>query len=112
MQNSPYPSEPVERRSKPRIPCSYPAMVSGRYDGGRRFQAKATLTNMSVNGMYLRLKDLVPRGETISINVRLSTNPIHQGKWRFTANGTIVRTEILPDGAYGIGIKLYYHRFR
>ena len=102
----------LERRSKPRVNVSLPAIVRGYPATGNRFEAKALLANMSANGMYLHLKRSIRVGERIFVFVRLSPEPtgevVHP---QIAASGTAVRTEVLPDGSYGVGVQLHQHRF-
>jgi hypothetical protein len=106
----------TERREKPRVACSYPAIVRGRQPDGSRFEARAVLANMSASGMYLRMdKEVIP-GEPLFVLVRLAVNPPEQPTTpQMAASGTVVRAESQPEGAlggaYGVAIKLLHNRF-
>ncbi|MEW5871913.1 MAG: PilZ domain-containing protein [Chloroflexota bacterium] len=109
-----YSEEPYqpERRGKPRIKCSYPAVLRVHPGAGLRYEARAVLANMSAAGMYLRLKRLVPPGEPVFIMVRLSTAPLGEmAAPQIAASGIVTRAELLPDGTYGVAVKLHHHRF-
>jgi hypothetical protein len=102
----------VERRGKPRIACSYPALVRGHQDGGGKYEARAVLANMSASGMYLQTQRCVEPGENLFVMVRLSTGPLDtQGRPRLAVSGSVVRVEPKPDGTYGVAIELHQHRF-
>ena len=101
----------MERRCKPRIACSYPATVRGTISDRLRYETPAILANISACGVYLRLKKLVPRDETVFIEVRMSTAPLGQTTApHIAAIGKVVRIETLPDGYFGIGVQLSHYR--
>jgi len=101
-----------ERRRKPRINCSYPAVVRGNSYTGMRFEIPALMTNMSANGMYLRMKRLVQRGDILFIAARLSTAPLGEVSVpQIAINGRVTRVEPLPDGTYGVAVEFHTHRF-
>jgi hypothetical protein len=101
-----------ERRSKPRVDISLPAAVRAHPASGKRFKTGALLANMSANGMFLHIDRNIHVGERIFVFVRLSPD-LESGDLRpqIAASGTAVRTEVLPDGSFGIGVKLHHHRF-
>jgi len=102
----------AERRSKPRVSCSYPATVRGHLADGVRFESRAVLSNMSASGMYLRTQRKVQPGQTLFIVVRMSTASLVQaGIPQLAAFGHVVRMEPKVDGSYGIALKLVNHRF-
>jgi hypothetical protein len=101
-----------ERRTKPRLQCSYPARVRGQVTGTARFEAQAILSNLSANGMYLRMKRPLQAGEAIFIVARLSTAPLDECSVpQIAAFGIIQRVEALPGGDYGTAVALKQHRF-
>ena len=100
-----------ERRGKPRIACSYPALLRGHKEGSK-FEARAVLANMSASGMYLQTKRPIDKGENLFVLVRLSTGPLDkEGKPRLAVSGSVVRVEPKMDGSYGVAIELHQHRF-
>ena len=102
----------AERRSKPRIDISLPATVRAYSAAGKRFKTGALLANMSANGMFLHIDRNIRVGERIFVFVRLSPDiETDDLRPQIAASGTTVRTEVLPDGSFGIGIKLHNHRF-
>ena len=103
----------IEQRTKPRVDCSYPAIVRGHTTGGTKFETRAILSNMSANGMYLRTKRHVQQGEVLFVVVRLSTAPLsgHDETHRLAASGKVVRIEPKADGTYGIALQLHQYRF-
>jgi hypothetical protein len=104
-------TQTIEQRGKPRIQCSYTAIVSWRR-GKERFKEQAILSNMSASGMYLRLRQDIQPGDSLFILVRLSTAPLDKVNAPIiAASGTVVRQEEHSGGIYGIGLKLRKHRF-
>lgn len=102
----------AERRAKPRIQCSYPAVVRTHVPGGGKVVAQAILSNMSANGMYLRSKHSFQPGESLLIMVRMSTTPLNQDTVPvIAAKGIVTRSEPHTGGVFGIGLKLTHHRF-
>jgi hypothetical protein len=105
-------SSEQDRRKKPRMSCSYPALVRGHLQAGARIERRAVLANLSANGMYLRMKSAASLGETLLVIVRMSTAPLNQSKeLRLAAFGKVVRLEPKADGTYGVALKLHRHRF-
>ena len=101
-----------ERRSKPRVQCSYPAVLRGHPEGGMRYEARAVLANMSACGMYLRTKRHILPCEALSVVVRLSTSPLsEETQPRLAVTGDVVRVERKPDGTYGVGLRIQSHRY-
>lgn len=101
-----------ERRGKPRVNCSFPAIVNGKSIEGMKFETPAVLANMSASGMYLRIKRHIPLGDALFITVRLSTAPLDKSPSpHIAALGQVVRVETQPDGAYGVALKLHDYRF-
>ena len=101
-----------ERRAKPRIDCSFLAVVRGRDLRGKRFQAKAVLVNLSARGLYLQLDQPVVENQRVFVVMRLSDVaqvgvPIAQ----IAMSGLIVRSDPQSDGRCGLAIKLEKHRF-
>jgi hypothetical protein len=110
--NDAIPTEFVEKRSKPRVQCSYPATLRGRMADGMRFEARAVLANMSAGGFYLHTRRPMKEGETLLVIVRLSTSPLgDKALPRLAAAGRVVRVEHKPDGTCGVALMLHQHRF-
>ena len=100
-----------ERRAKPRICCTYPAVLRGINPDGSKFQAAASLANMSVAGMYLRTRQIVHLKELLVVQVRLSTTPLGESNApQVIAQGKVVRLEAQPDGSFGVAIALSSYR--
>ena len=102
----------LERRGKPRISCSYPAVVRGQHASGEKFVTRAVLTNMSSSGMYLRTKHNLQPGETLYVVVRMSTSSLAQDTVPvIAASGCVTRVEPHTGGVYGVAIQLSSHKF-
>lgn len=102
----------LERRAKPRIECAYPAVVRRYVSGGKQFEEKATLTNLSAGGLYLQLKRAIDPGDELFVLVHLSNAPRNGTPIAAIAvRGPVVRSELQSDGQCGIAIKVEKNRF-
>ncbi len=102
----------VERRSKPRIQCTYPALVRGLDPDGHKFEEQATLHNLSAGGLYLRAKHDLRRGSKLFIVARLSNAPPAEAMApAIAAQGIVVRDEPQSDGSHGLAIQFRHYRF-
>ena len=113
MHTSSSPFITMERRKKPRINCSYPAIIQGRDATGRKFRTDATLTNLSANGLCLVLKTMAPPGNELFVLFRCSsTGPLGNGKAPLIAvDGSIVRSVSPSHGTCTLGVKIQHSRF-
>ncbi len=107
-----------DRRSKPRVRCSYPAIVRLRSNARKeKVQAQAVLTDISAVGMYLRMRPEARVGDSMFIMVRFSTaaltidNQTTPNTPRIAANGVVTRVDVLPDGSHGVAVSMKGHRF-
>ena len=101
-----------ERRGKPRIECSYPALVRVHNTSGSKYESQAILSNMSASGMYLNMDQHIEKGDSLFIVVRLSSTSAEQNQApQIAAQGHVVRIEVQPDGAFGVAVNLHNHRF-
>jgi hypothetical protein len=102
-----------ERRTKPRINCSYPAIVQGWDVSGRKFRTNATLTNLSATGLYLVLNSKVQPGRKLFVVFSLSaTGQLGQGKAPMIAvDGELIRTNHPGQGAQSVALKISHNRF-
>ena len=102
----------VERRSKPRIECDYPAIVRGSSPGTVRFEESATLCNFSASGLYLRAKHHIEQGVKLLVVVRFSNGAPDKVTAPILAIlGVVARTESRLDDTCGLGVKLLRYRF-
>ena len=98
-----------ERRSKPRMYCSYPAIIQGRDGRKLKFRANAMLTNLSANGLCLLLKGDIQLGKALFILFRCSTTgPLGNGKAPLIA---VVRTNHPDEEMHQVGIRILKSRF-
>ena len=106
-------SQSVERRSKPRMECSYPAIVQGRDANGRKFRTNAILVNLSASGLCLVLKSEVQPGDGLFVLFRCSTTgPLGKSEAPLIAvDGDIVRSNSLMQGMQTVGLKIRHNRF-
>jgi hypothetical protein len=106
------PHQLPERRQKPRVKCSYPALLRVHPKKGGRYEARAVLANFSASGMYLYTRQPVHDGEKVFVSVRLSTAPLEgESPPRLATYGNVVRIEPKADGTYGVAIRFHRHRF-
>jgi hypothetical protein len=106
----------LERRSKPRIDCSYPAIVQGRDADGRKFRTSAVLTSLSANGLCLVLKSDIQPARDMFVLFRCSpTGPLGKDRAPVIAvDGAIVRFEspMSPmSEKYTVALKILRNRF-
>lgn len=102
----------VERRRKPRVICSYPALVRGQAPTGMQYEARAVLTNLSATGMYLLTHRQARLREQVQVTVRLSTAPLDKTQApSIAASGSVVRVEPRSDGSYGVAVVLHSYSF-
>ena len=113
MDSVPTPHQRTERRSKPRIACSYPAIVQGWDGNGRRMRVPATVTNMSANGLCLMLKADVKPGDQLFVLFRCSaTGPLGNSKAPLLAVGGVIVREASPlHGIRQVGFQIQHNRF-
>ena len=100
-----------DRRSKPRVECSYPAVVRGTDQNQRRYLREAVARNLSVGGLYLQVQQPAEVGSPLLVVVKLSGEPAAAEVLSVAARGVVVRTESRPDGTHGMGIKFSRYRF-
>ena len=102
-----------ERRSKPRINCSYPAIVQGWDVSGQKFRTNATLTNLSATGLYLVLNSKIQPGRKLFVVFTLSgTGQLGKGKAPMIAvDGDIIRTNRPEQGTHAVALKISHNRF-
>lgn len=103
----------MERRLKPRIECSYPAIVQGWDADGQKFRTNATLTNMSAAGLCLTLKPEIQPDKDLFVLFRCSsTGPLGKGKAPLIAvDGGVVRSSPPTQGMRLIAVKIHHNRF-
>jgi hypothetical protein len=106
-------TQTMERRSKPRIDCSYPAIVQGWDAYGRKFRTNATLTSLSASGLCLVLPSKINPDEDLFVLFRCSsTGPLGKEKAPLIAvEGKIVRFERHQPGKHTIAVKIRRNRF-
>ena len=103
----------IERRSKPRISCAYPARVNGNDGSGRPIEESTTIDNISASGLHLLLRSEFPLQAGLAIVFRFSkTSPLGKGTGPLVAvEGSVVRIQKQMDGFYSVAIKIQNPRF-
>jgi hypothetical protein len=106
-------TQTTERRTKPRIDCSYPAIVQGWDAAGRKFRTNALLTNLSASGLCLVLQSEIQPGRDMFVLFRCSpTGPLGKDKAPLIAvNGDIVRSDQRTPGMHAVALKIRRNRF-
>ena len=106
------PTNLTERRTKPRIPVAYPALVRGDDTTNDRFQEEALVDNVSAGGLYLRVKHPVTPGSSLFITLRFSSLPPKQAQAPcLAALAMVLRADDRQDGTCGLALKFQRHRF-
>jgi len=100
-----------ERRCKPRIPCSYPAIVQSRSTRNGKFIENATLVNLSATGLYLQVSRSLQTGDKLLVTISLTNGLPGSDIPKLAAEGIVVRTEPLLEGNFGVAIKIERYRF-
>ncbi len=113
MEQSSIVKQAIERRSKPRIYCSYPAIVQGKDINGKKFRANAILTNISATGLCLLLRPEIQQSGDLFVLFRYSaTGPLGDGKAPLIAvRGSVVRSSYPVQGMHSVAIKIRRNRF-
>lgn len=103
----------AERRAKPRLKGTFPALVHGVDARGETFDVYTTLDDISAGGLYLRLDQRLEPGTTLFIVATLSSaaKSIDELAPRVALHGVVLRSELKQDGECGIAIAFSHHRF-
>ncbi len=107
------PTQVQERRSKPRMDCSYPAIVQGRDATGLKFRQEALLTNLSASGLCLEVNSEFQPGKDMFVLFRWSrTGPLGKDRAPLVAvQGEILRSEQSEPGMQTVALKIHRNRF-
>jgi len=104
--------EVPERRSKPRIQELFPVTVHGVDAAGEAFEANGVLDNLSADGLYMKLRQRIYPGATLTIIIQFWPTPINrEATLRVLLYGMVLRAELMPGGECGVAIKFTHHRF-
>ena len=101
-----------EKRMKPRMNCDYPATVKGLNAQGEKFVEKARVINLSSSGALLATKYSISNEAEVHLKIALSSGSPGGGTSNLATSGTVVRNELLSDGAIGIAIKFQGYKFQ
>ncbi len=99
-----------ERRIKPRVKASFPALVRGRIADHRTFAEETHVENISANGLYLPLRTPVGAGSRVFAFVFMNSKPEETTRPTIAVLGTVVRAELLADGSSGIALRVNRYR--
>jgi hypothetical protein len=101
-----------ERRSKPRIHELFPLTVHGVDANGEAFEGNGVLDNLSADGLYMKLRQCIDPGATLTIIIQFWPAPIKvEATPRVLLYGMVLRAELTPGGECGVAIKFTHHRF-
>jgi hypothetical protein len=92
-----------EKRLKPRIEAYIPARIRGLDADGKAFDLKTKLGNLSAGGMYLRIDRPVQTDAALFAVFALA-------ELKVAARCIVCRTERLPDGFFGLGVRFKRYR--
>ncbi|MCX6080778.1 MAG: PilZ domain-containing protein [Chloroflexi bacterium] len=102
----------TEKRTKPRIKCSYPAIIQSLDDQDHNFDARARVINLSSSGIFLITKWGIRNNNEIHVKIALSTGALElDNPSRLAVKGTVLRNEPQPDGSIGLAIKFHGYKF-
>ena len=91
-------------------PC--PAFVQGVDANGQAFRNAAVLDNVSAGGVYMRLKSDLPVGEKIFVVFAFASQTAETLPGpKVAARGIVQRVDQREDGAYGLAVMFFQHRF-
>jgi hypothetical protein len=101
----------LDRRSKPRIKCAYPAIIRGSTKNGKKFEENATVLNLSAGGAYVMVNRQIDNGQELSVKIGFPTGSLELGTSKLATVAIVVRTEDFSEGVLGVGIKFQHYRF-
>jgi PilZ domain len=102
----------MQQRNKIRIQESFPVTVRGVDRNGQEFLADTVLDNLSASGFYLRIPQHVEQGGKLFAVIQLSSENAGNGTGpRVAAHGQVLRSELKPDGRFGLAVEIKHHRF-
>ena len=101
-------SRTQERRQKARISEPFPARIWGVDSGHLPFNVDGVIDNISSTGLYLKTPRAVGSGSQVKLIVHLVSGP--SSGVTASVQGRVVRSELQPDGKYGLAIAISKHR--
>jgi hypothetical protein len=100
-----------ERRCKPRIYVSFPAIVRA-VRNGERLEANTRLENISARGLYLRMDQPIEPATSIFVLVYFTTTTFQEiPAPRVAIRGIVRRVELHADDSFGVAVAVTHHRF-
>jgi len=97
-----------ERRQKARISEPFPARIWGVDSGHLPFNVDGVIDNISSTGFYLTTPIADASGSEVKLIVHLVSGP--SSGVTASVQGRVVRSELQPDGKYGLAIAISKHR--
>jgi hypothetical protein len=101
----------ADRRVKPRVSCTYPAVIEGIDVDGNRYNEDARLANLSASGLFMKTNRYIEPGLKLSVTVLLTAESIEKDTPKIATNGVVVRVEPQADGSCGVAVKFNSYRF-
>jgi hypothetical protein len=101
----------LEKRYKPRINCSYPAIIRGYCASGKKFEESGTILNLGPGGAYLTVNRTIDIGQDLSVRIAFPTGSLEWGSTKLATAAVVVRTEPVSEGVLGVAIKFQHYRF-
>ena len=99
-------------RDRIRIEVRFPVKLRSIDVHGKPFEIDAILDNLCTGGLYIRLPRLLALDAKVFAVIRLSPSMGPQALGaRVAIRGTVLRSEPLSDGTYGIAVAFKRYRF-
>ena len=86
-------------------------MIQGQDGSGKKFKEKGRVVNLSRNGVFLLLNQVIPDCYEVSLHIAFPTGILEYGSSKLATTGTVVRRELCLDGTFGVAIKFQNVRF-
>lgn len=100
-----------DKRTKPRMNCDYPATVQCQNAQEEKFVETARVINLSSSGALLVTKRSIQNNAEVHVKIALASEAPEWGTSQLATSGTVVRNELLSDGAIYIAVKFQKYKF-
>lgn len=104
-------SDMGDGRSSLRESVHYPGRLRSVFVNGDTFNTDIIIDNMSVNGLYLRIRRNIRQGSPTCIALRFSTDQADMShKMVMAIRGVALRSEPKSDGTWGVAVAFARYR--
>ncbi len=112
LKSSPMRSAFQERRVKPRVQTSFRALVRCPGNTRRKLTEETQVENISASGLYFHLQSpVVPGSNIFALLFVPPANPEERIGARIAVRATVVRTDLIREGARGVAVQFKRYRF-